>query len=164
MDKGVNIESIMKLPYSKLLTKSVMREQVVSEWVRPKGYDLSAVTISLPIFKISLNLVLGDFDEFSRFIKDTFDVECKDCAKAYFCCFNDKDKVHWNWILIQRNDWRAEDYGTLAHELHHFVHSALDETGVAYGTAGEEVYAYMQGYFMELVVRAFIMLGKVKKK
>ena len=61
-------------------------------------------------------------------------------------------------ILIQENNWTAKNYGTLAHEVHHLTHCGLEEKGATYGTGGEEVYAYTQGFFMEMVVRALINL------
>lgn len=113
---------------------------------------------------MSLNVVFGDFKEFKNFIKNKHDqnIATKHANAMYVGI--DEPQCFWHYINIQKNNWLAEDYGVLCHELHHFVHGALEEKGCIYGSGGEEVYAYMQGYFMELLVRAFIELKKNEKK
>lgn len=153
----------MILEFEKTFVKDVMKEEVVGSWVKPKGFHLAAVSLHNSALKLNLNLVYGKFPEFKRFISKEFDetIDHKE-SLAYYIGFDHKG-TRWHFVNIQKNDWLAEDYGTLAHELHHFVYGALYEKGVEYGRGGEEVFAYIQGHFMELVVRAFLMLKKRQK-
>lgn len=139
-----------------------MREVLVTQWVQPAGFDLAVVTLNSQELKISVNLVFGELKEFKKFIASAYDhkVDVED-ANALATTFTHEGKA-WNYLLITKNDWHAEDYGTIAHELHHITHFALEEKGITYGSAGEECFAYVQGYFMELVVRAFMELKKSK--
>lgn len=148
----------------KTISKNVYKSIIINEWLKPEGFDLSICCVSEPVMKIALNIVYGDYKEFARFIKQqhAYDTEYESCVAM--CLQVKKDGVAWNYINIQNNNWTAEHYGTMVHELHHFTHFALDEKGISYGSAGEELYAYVQGYFMEMLVRAFIELGKIKKK
>lgn len=153
-----------KVSYEKVLTKKSYEAELITQWVKIKGFDLSACTINDPVMKMSLNLAFGNFDEFKKFMKKDYDKEVVfNDAHALAFSFDDKDHTRWNWVLITENDWYAADYGTICHELHHFTHFGLTEKGVNYGEGGEEVYAYTQGFFMEMVVRAFMELKKIKK-
>lgn len=151
----------MKIAYQKRITKKTFEKEIISEWFQPKGFDLAIVALSTDALQININLVFGSFEEFKRLCLIQFDHAIEhDSALAFACNFKDKEGKNWNFLNIQRNDWTAEDYGTIAHELHHITHFSLDEKGIAYGSAGEECFAYVQGYFMELVVRAFQELRK----
>ncbi len=155
----------MNIVSEKNLTKNVMKEEVISQWFKPKGFDLSLVTLDNSMFRLTLNVCLGTFDEFKRFIQSTHsDAKIEhDAALAMYVQVKES-KETFHHILITENDWTASDYGTICHELHHFVHYALDEKGASYGLGGEEIYAYMQGYFMTVIIRAFVELGKANKK
>jgi hypothetical protein len=153
----------MKIALQKVITRKVHKEQTISEWCQPKGYKLSVCTLQTEAMKLTLNLVFGEFEEFKRFIKNTYEQDIKHNSANAFCMQFEHEKTTWNFMLITQNDWTAQDYGTIAHELHHFTHFALTEKGVSYGEGGEEVFAYTQGYFMELVVRAFVELRKALK-
>ncbi len=154
-----------EITYEKVITKKSYEKQLITQWVKVSGFNLSACTINDPVMKLSLNLVHGTFDEFKAFIKKTYeeDIPFND-ASALALSFEDKEHCRWNWVLITENNWYAVDYGTICHELHHFTHFGLTEKGVTYGEGGEEVYAYTQGFFMEMVVRAFQELHKKNKK
>ncbi|MGV8131595.1 MAG: hypothetical protein ACP5N7_05855 [Candidatus Pacearchaeota archaeon] len=153
-----------QLQYEKIISKNEFKEVLISKWMKPKGYELEMTQLSLMAFGIYTNLIFGKYSEFKKFIKDkhNFDTEHEACM-AMVVQVKDKG-VTWNYMLIQENEWSAENYGTIAHELHHLTHFVLSDKGVNYGEGGEEVFAYIQGYFMELVVRAFIELKKVTKK
>lgn len=148
----------------KILVKETLQHEVVSEWVKPDGYNLSCVTIQFPMMKIALNVAFGEYEEFKKFLKKEFDFDTEHADAAAICVAFKHEKTQWHWINIQTNNWLAQDYGTICHELHHFVHFALGESGIQYGTAGEELFAYMQGQAMELVVRAFLKLKKHEAK
>lgn len=154
----------MKIKFQRYITRKTRNEQTISEWIQPKGFNLSITTIQTDSMKITLNLVYGEFEEFKKFIKHTFDQEIKHSSANAFCMQFEHEKTTWNFMLITTNEWTAPDYGTICHELHHFVHFALDEKGVSYGAGGEEVFAYLQGFFMEMCVRAFVELSKANKK
>jgi hypothetical protein len=155
----------MTIKHDKILVKKTREEEVITYWIKPKGFDLSMTTLTLPVLKLSLNLALGSLEEFKRFCKSEYgnEIDIHDC-NACVISFRAEDGTQWHWMLCTKQSWYAEDYGVMAHELHHFVHAGLDEKGCTYGAGGEEIYAYIQGYFMELVVRAFMMLGKPKGK
>ncbi len=154
----------MQLNIEKTITKKELNSVLVSKWRKPKGYDLSFTDISCPSMKLTLNVMFGKYDEFKRFMKNMHDFDTVHQACTAMCVMCKKDGTAWHYILIQENDWTADHYNTLVHELHHFIHFALDDKGVSYGMGGEEVFAYLQGYFMEMVVRAFIELKKVTPK
>jgi hypothetical protein len=154
----------MKIDVERKLTRKTMKEIVIYEWLKPKGFEISAVCIKDPVYKISLNLIHGSFAEFKRFMLIKFNKKLDhDDASAMVFTFP-HEGIQWHFMNIQKCDWYAEDYGTIAHELHHFVHFALDEKGNKYNLDGEEAYAYIQGYFMELIVRAFSEFKKATGK
>lgn len=150
------------IDFEKIISKNEMNETVISKWRKPKGYDLAMCELSVHPLKIYVNLVYGNYKIFKKFVKDknAFDIEYDECTAI--CVSFKKEGIQWHYILIQKNEWRAEDYGTICHELHHLTHFTIGEKGVTYEQGVEEIYAYIQGYFMELVVRAFVELGKKK--
>ena len=148
----------------KYLVHKEMKEVVVSRWLQAKHFDLRCVNILAPMFNMTLNVAYGSYDEFKKFLKKEFDVDTEHKNAMAMVVTFEHENVCWHWMNIQKNDWTAEDYGVLAHELHHFTHFSLKEKGITYGEAGEELYAYFQGYFIELVVRAFAQLHKTQKK
>lgn len=154
----------MQLEYEKVLVKSTMQEDAIGQWLKPAKYDISIVPLNIPVFKITLNLAYGSFEEFKRFVLTKFEHQIEHHSANAMAISFEHEGTTWNFINIQKCDWTARDYGTICHELHHATHFSLTNMGVDYGTAGEEVYAYMQGHLMELVVRAFQMLHKKKKK
>ena len=154
----------MKLEYEKILVAETMKEDAIGQWLKPAKTELAIVPVNVPVFKITLNVVYGSFEEFKRFMLTKFEQKITHAkANAYAMSF-EHNGTTWNFINITSCEWTAQDYGTIAHELHHATHFSLENMGVTYGTAGEEVYAYMQGHLMELVIRAFAMLRKKRKK
>lgn len=156
----------MKIAFDKILVKETMEETTITNWYKPKGFDLAIITISDPLFRSALNLVLGKYKEFKRFLLEICDHEIdREEPQAILVFFTNKkdDNRMAYFMLIQSNDWLAEDYGTISHELHHFVHISLDKLGVKHSPESEETFAYKLGYFMERVVRAFMMYKKKVK-
>ncbi len=148
------------------ITKDTHKEEVITEWCAIHGLaDCYIVTIKNESLKMSLNVFMGSMENFASFIKDRFDkdVECKS-YNALFIAFKDRDFLQWNWINIQSNSWLASDYGLICHELHHYIHVSLPERDIKYCEENEEVFAHLQGWFMEMVVRAFAQLKKIQKK
>lgn len=157
----------MKIVIDKIISKNVYKTEIIGTWYKPKGFDLSMTAINCPSLKICVNLIFGTYEEFKRMIYIQFGEDLKsDTCIAMAVNLKDKNGVQWNFVLIQENEWTAEHYGTLAHEIHHLTHFSLSEKGVNYGEGGEEVYAYLTGYFMEMIVRSFQELKRatVKKK
>jgi len=152
----------MKL--EKTLVKKTFTEVSISQWIKPEGYKLAMCALNLPAFKITLNLFFGEFNEFKRFLKEesNFETNVENCIAAVASI--QKDGIVYHNMIIQQNDWTCENYNTIVHELHHFTHFALKHIGVNYSDDSEECYAYIQGYFMELVCRAFLELKKSKVK
>lgn len=155
----------MKITIDKIISKNVYKTELIGQWFKPKGFDLSMTAINCPSLKICVNLVHGSFTEFKRMIYLQFGEDLKtDSCVAFACSLKDKNGTQWNFVLIQENEWTAEHYGTLAHEIHHLTHFSLEEKGVTYGMGGEEVYAYLSGFFMEMIVRAFQELKRTTSK
>lgn len=154
----------MKITLDKVISKNTYQLEAIGEWYKPKGYDLAMTNIDCDALKINVNLVYGTLDEFKKMILHQFNekVEVVSCIAMYIQI--EENSKPWHFVLIQGNEWTAQDYGTICHELHHLTHHALEEKGVTYGTGGEEIYAYVQGHFMELVVRAFVEYKKASKK
>lgn len=157
----------MKIVYSRPLT-TPMQEEAIGPWVAPKDFDdLSCVAIHIPVFKISLNVAVGDFDRYKEFMQRQFGQEIKahaESTRAFFCAFTHEGS-DWNWIFLPEMGWFSSDWGTLCHELHHFTHAALQKTGIEYCKEdSEELFAYVQGHSMTLLVRAFIELRKAIRR
>ncbi len=150
----------MKILHDKLVTRNENREVTITRWVRPKGYKLAVCEMSCNVFKSSLILCFGKSSEFKKFVKEYADYDCDiENANALYVYTKIKDETY-NFILIQEFDYRAKDFGTLCHELHHFTHLSLERIGIDYGRGGEEVFAYFQGHFMEMIIKAFVELSK----
>lgn len=153
-----------KLIFEKIISKNEFKEVVISRWIKPKGYQLSMTSIEVAALKITVNLVFGKYDQFKKFIKDNHDFDTVHEACTAMVVTLKDEGVTWHYMLIQENEWTAEHYNTICHELHHLAHFVLSEKGITYGEGGEELFAYIQGYFMEMVVRAFVELKKQLKK
>lgn len=154
----------MKYDLHKKFVGKTLKQEIIGPWYKPKGFDLTFCQLASPMFGFVLNLVYGTYDEWEKFMVKYHD-RSKDNADslAVYCWATDpKTQENVKYLLITQNTWSAKDYGTICHELHHFTHLALDTIGIEYGRAGEELFAYFQGHFMELVVRAFIELNSKK--
>lgn len=155
-----NKELNMKLKY---LSRKTYNPEVIAEWVKPKGFDLAITCIKDLTFNLSINLVFGDFHEFKKFIKNEYELDLEhDNARAYALRFS-KPECDWNYLLISDLDWRAQDYGTIAHEVHHMTHFALKDKGLTHSSDSEESFAHFQGFLMEMIIRAFVEYKKIKK-
>jgi hypothetical protein len=150
----------MKIDIDSIVVKETHAEDEIGQWV--KSHGLYCVPLYIPVFKFTLTIAYGSFEAFKSFMLKQFEHDVKHhSAQAMAVGFEDKEQTQWHWLNIQSCEWSAKDYGTLAHELHHATHFMLEEMGVTYDTAGEEVFAYMQGHLMELTVRAFFSLKRV---
>lgn len=116
------------------------------------------------MFGLNLVFVVGDYNEFRNYVKfhDDYDIGKKDCGGMYVYT-DEKDGEMKRYLWVPSKDFTSNGYGTLCHELHHFTHQSLGDRGITYGTAGEELFAYFQGYFMELVVKAMVELDRIEK-
>lgn len=151
----------MNLDSERTIVPETIDERVVAPWVKAKGFDLSCTIISVPVFKIHLNVAFGPYDEFRKLLFSYYKQDIAKHAKANaMVCTFEHEGVRWNWMNIQSCEWTGQDYGTLSHELHHVTHFAMSDMGCTYGPGGEEAYAYLHGYLMELVCRAFVMYRK----
>ena len=152
------------LKVKKLFTRDTKEETVISEWYTPNLADILMCEIHNEMFGVSLRLCYGTYEEFKKLLKEAhnYDTGHESCKAMY--CWIERNGETFKYLLIQKMDWTANDYGTIVHELHHFTHLFMKEIGVDYGEGGEEVFAYFQGYYMELVVRAFMGLTKQKNK
>lgn len=153
----------MKLQY-KSITNKEMKVTVIGKWHKFTDYNIYACDITNEMFKTNLILCFGDLKDFARLIKDQdeYDVEHSDALALY--CWTTKNGSRSNYLFFKENNWTAENYGVICHELHHFTHLVLESIGVTYGTAGEELYAYHQGHYMEYVIRALMELQKILNK
>lgn len=146
----------------KNVTKKVFTEVAISNWQEISNVYISSLTVEC--FCLSLNLVYGKLQDFKNYVKKQHEelVNIDECTAVFVSL--KKEGVTWYYILIQENDWYAQDYGIICHELHHFIHKSLEEKGVTYAENSEEVYAYLQGHFMELVIKSLLELKKVIDK
>lgn len=146
----------------KALSKAKYTDEIVSSWYKAKGFDLVYCQVWNKMFGLCLNVVYADLDEFARWIKSkhNYTVEKGDALAMYLYIENPNGEI-FKYMLIQTANWTADQYGTICHELHHFTHLALADIGIEYGRGGEELFAYFQGHYMEMVVRAFIELHKI---
>lgn len=150
---------------TKVKLKTIVRKEykptVIGTWAEVVEFPGSRVnTITNELFAVSLNIFLGSKDDFKKLLTKTYDY--KDFgSKAYqavFVSFEFDDRK-WNWINIPQMEFTAEDYGLYVHELHHFVHIALQNCGHRYDIdTSEELYASTIGWFMEMSMRAFAQL------
>lgn len=149
------------------ITKTQMDETTISRWVRPEGHDISVVTLSEPVYGTSINVLHGKYSEAGKYIKyrTEYEIGAK-ATKGSFVYAHDKitDGGPIYFMIIPQNDWCADDYSTIVHELHHFTHYALGNMGIEHCKESEECFAYFQGYFMDKIVRAFVELKKTNKK
>lgn len=154
----------MQMKIDKKITLKTIDHAMVNQWLKPKGFELAVVCISDPVNKLALNLVLGSFKEFKRFLLNQFDykAEIVDCTAIVISL--EKNGTTWHFMNIQSNEWCPDDYGTIAHELHHFIHFGFTEKGNKYCPDAEEAYAYATGYFMTNIVRAFMLHKQTVKK
>lgn len=148
------------IKFDKVLVKKAWEREAISQWVKQKQYELAIVSLSDHMLQLHLNVAFGPIKQFADFMRDRYDHELQhDDANALFVYGKGKDGQRYYFINVQSNSFKAKDYGTLAHELHHYVHMALyNSNGVEYSREGEEVYAYAIGYFMELLTRALAVL------
>lgn len=147
------------------VTRKEYTPPAIGKWMEPAGYDLCVCDIQIHALCLSFHLCFGNLDEFWRYAKEHSGLDRDDGVYEALCAFieNPDGGENIRYILITENNWAAEDYGTICHELHHAIHFALNDKGVKYGDAGEEIYAYLQGHLMELVVRAFLELKRAKR-
>lgn len=146
------------------ITKKEYKARLIGEWVKEEKYNLAICTIDEQTFGISCNVVYGKLPNFKKFLKDKydFDIVLNDCIAMTVHFPDKKTGIAWNFILIQDNEWTAKDYGVLCHETHHLVHFNLPDKGINYGEGSEEVFAYVQGWFMEMLIRTLAELRKIK--
>ena len=132
-----------KIKHSQVVKKGY-RVSIVGSWFKAKGYNLYLVDLNVPMFDLVIILSFGKMEEFSRYLRDRYDYVMDNInhTDAMFVS-NLENKVQnalANHLNITSNEWRAKDYGTICHELHHAVHSTLTNRGVDYGKGGEEVF------------------------
>ncbi len=150
-----------KLKTDRYLTRTEMRDVLITRWVKLKGFKLSLVSISDPTFKTTLNVVLGEHEEFKSYVlqQHKYVLKSKNPQALYF-----RHEEGGCYILLNpRMDFTSSDYGDMVHELHHFTHDVLSLQGMDYTPEGEEAFAYLQGYYMEMLCRACVMLRKTVK-
>ncbi len=142
---------------------------LVTRWKSDRKLpDLKIVTLVDRVFTVSLNLAYGSYSDFAKFIYDEFKVEdpkgnAEEHPEGMYVSFV-SEGVRWHWLLITEMEFTCKDYGTIVHELHHFVHNSIEGKGVIYSKDSEEAFAYVQGYFMDLVIRAFVELKRTTKR
>lgn len=152
----------------KRVTKKRYSRDLISDWIKFNKNKIPICSITDHTLGSTLNVAFGSLEDFKKFLKDQHDqdITINDCIACY-AWFNDSKGVTWHYMLIQDSHWYPQNYGTICHELHHFTHCALEKKGVDQHDSSEETFAYFQGYFMEMVIRAFMMLEdstKPKKK
>jgi hypothetical protein len=153
-----------KVIIDRVITRKVLKMLIIDKWYMPKGYELSFTVIHDQSLNLALHLVVGEFEEFRRYVRQYYDEPIEHVDPAGFYLRLTIKGVTHNYLYVEKNEWRSTDYGVICHELHHFVHHGLNNIGVTYGLGGEEVYAHVQGYFMEMVCKAFLEFRRATGK
>lgn len=145
----------------KTLNRKVYKLTAITEWATPHGYDLKIVTLAVDAFKMALNLAIGPFSEFKKFIGKEYedDISVSNTPNGMCVAIDAKGTV-FHFVWLPSVEWTSEWYGTLVHELHHFTRNAYSEKGMEYHRSSEEAFAYLQGHMMELACRALHELDK----
>lgn len=150
-----------------LLTHQEYKEPIIGRWAKLKDYDIMGVDISTEMMGINLILLITEDEEMIRFVREQHHkVEDRmDKNGAYYQLTDPKTLKMHHYIQLKSYDITLfNTINTAAHEIHHFVHGVLRDKGIEYGEGGEELYAYMQGHFTEMVARALSQLYKLKMK
>lgn len=151
-----------RIEIEKTVTTKKLVTTLITSWKKIKGYDLTTCTLYFDVWSQELHLVHGKPEEFARYIKEVFNFSDgkthSDSAAMYAWLI--RDNVRYRFICLQVLDFYPGDYGTLAHEIHHFVHAELQARGVVYSEESEEVFAYYTGTIMEYACRALNELRK----
>lgn len=156
----------IKLRDYKYINQKEFRPTVISRWGSP-NYAPSASLCSIIHDEsgMTLNLFIGSVEDFNTHCKNKYDKEL--VKRSYQALFfsNESEGTTIYWIHLLKNEFLAEDYNSIVHELHHFIHYALSDRNQPYHLDyTEEKYALMQGWFMEMVIRALVELNRIKKK
>lgn len=157
----------MKYVYKKVLCRQTMITETISKWYQPAGFDVSLCQLQAPMFGFVFTLIYGKYSEWEKFMykHHSREADNDNPLAVYAWTIDPSSKEKVKYLLITENNWSGQDYGTIAHELHHLTHMSLDDIGIKYGgSVNEELFAYFQGYFMELVVRAFVALKQATVK
>lgn len=108
--------------------------------------------INIPIYKTCLWVYFGSPDECEKALRN------KNVSERYISFFKKQYNSTVNGLfiygeednlsLLWLNDipYSVADYGSLVHEIEHYVFYLFDRIGMEHTTASDEAYAYMMGY------------------
>lgn len=119
--------------------------------------------IPITIYKLTLTVFVGGFNEFYNFIKlgtkgkendysDLLDILEKDKEYPMLCA-----ATYWNGktrtpiIYLPSLSTKPRDLNDVCHELGHATRIILDDIGVKTTVDNDEAFQYLQGYLMEQV-------------
>lgn len=119
--------------------------------------------IPINIYRLTLTVFVGDFNEFYNFIKletkgeendysDLLDILEKDkeypmlCASTYW-----NSKTRTPIVYLPSLSTKPRDLNGACHELGHVTRIILDDIGVKTTVDNDEAFQYLQGYLMEQV-------------
>lgn len=149
--------------YEVLVDKPFLRT-AVTEWMEMTDYDLFVASFQAPMMDMVLNVAVGPVDEFIDFMNNAFEDGLPDGPDLH------KSQASLTWIDGDMRDTyfmhlespanTPDNWSSIVHELHHFVHIYFDRTGIEHSKGSEELYAHAQGYFSELCLRAITELNK----
>jgi len=114
---------------------------------------LKLYKIEDPIYLTNLGLLVGDKDEFNKYL-DNLGVPKKHRATGIgYTIVWREGSIYLIWVSKLEN---AFNYGTLIHELRHFVDMVFASRGIPVNSGGGEVAGYYTGML------AFNILRKTK--
>lgn len=140
--------------------------RLVGPWVTPKDYpDIEVTSITAPGMRMVLNIAVGDTEQFCDLLeeKHNYRPEELDMASACFVWTGSEER-HTYFMYMCNKDLDVDELAIFVHELHHFIHIALDHKGMRPGPDSEEAYAHLQGYFFEKYLKSIQELHADNKK
>ena len=118
--------------------------------------------IQIPIYEHTLQVIFGDKEETREALKE-FEIKEEDIEEylnalvpdhtSGSVCYFEKYDDYYLWM--PKLPVSIKEYGTLVHELEHFVYMFLDIIGFNHSNDSDEAYAYLLG-FMFCEVDVFI--------
>lgn len=119
--------------------------------------------IPISIYRLTLTVFIGDFNEFYNFIKSGTKGEENDYSDLLNILEKDKEypmlcaSTYWNGktrtpiIYLPSLSTKPRDLNDACHELGHVTRIILDDIGVKTTVDNDEAFQYLQGYLMEQV-------------
>lgn len=101
------------------------------------------------VYRTTFYLVEGSRDDFSSFIKQTFDHDYKVTGSAHTFFTKQHNAIA---IWVQPREWDVEHISVIAHEAFHATTFALDTVGIRLADESDEAFAYYLAWVVRNVL------------